>query len=106
MDHIITYRDLETIYHSRPYRLPHREQTMPQPVQDKNGEPIKEGDHVWTPMRGGRHEGDVEEIVTTEERAEEAGVKNPPKILFVDQHGHKVSHNPGTLQHGKKKDSD
>ena len=53
---------------------------MPQQVEDKKGELIREGDHVWTPLRGGRHEGDVEEIVTTEERAEEAGVKNPPKV--------------------------
>ena len=28
-------------------------------VTSKNGEQIKEGDHVYTRIRGGRHEGDV-----------------------------------------------
>ncbi|KAL8728713.1 MAG: hypothetical protein Q9166_005200 [cf. Caloplaca sp. 2 TL-2023] len=36
-------------------------------VEDKTGEPIKEGD-------------DVDEIVTSQEQAEEKGVKNPPKV--------------------------
>ncbi|KAI3572414.1 hypothetical protein IWW34DRAFT_891918 [Fusarium oxysporum f. sp. albedinis] len=34
-------------------------------IEDKNAEPINKGDHVWTRIRGGRHEGDVERIVTT-----------------------------------------
>lgn len=25
------------------------------------------------------------------------------KVLFTDQHGHNVQHNPGTLQHGEYK---
>ncbi|KAI4189953.1 MAG: hypothetical protein LQ346_005013 [Caloplaca aetnensis] len=82
-----------------------------QQVEDKAGEPIKEGDQVWTKMRGGKHEGEVrhdqdrykgtqvEAVVTSQEEAEEKGVKNPPKVLFTDQHGHDVAHNPGTLEH-------
>ncbi|KKY39096.1 hypothetical protein UCDDA912_g00898 [Diaporthe ampelina] len=66
-------------------------------VLSKQGEPIEEGDHVYTKIRGGRHEGDVEEIVTTENDAKQEGVKNPPKVLFTDQKGKPVAHNPGTL---------
>ncbi|OIW26418.1 hypothetical protein CONLIGDRAFT_683401 [Coniochaeta ligniaria NRRL 30616] len=72
---------------------------MPNDVKDKNGEPIKEGDEVFTKIRGGTHTGTVEKIVTTKEEAEKEGVKNPPKVLYTDQHGHHVNHNPGTLQH-------
>ncbi|KAM5529905.1 hypothetical protein BFJ63_vAg16088 [Fusarium oxysporum f. sp. narcissi] len=68
-------------------------------IEDKNTEPINKGDHVWTRIRGGRHEGDVEKIVTTEKDAEKEDVKNPPKVLFEDQHSHRVAHNPGTLEH-------
>lgn len=39
----------------------------------------------------------VEKIVTTAEEAKEEGVKNPPKVLFTDQKGKDVAHNPGTL---------
>ncbi|EON62673.1 hypothetical protein W97_01897 [Coniosporium apollinis CBS 100218] len=53
---------------------------MADQVKSKEGEPINEGDHVYTKYRGGRHEGDVEKIVTTKEEAEEEGVKNPPKV--------------------------
>ncbi|KAJ9165164.1 hypothetical protein NKR19_g671 [Coniochaeta hoffmannii] len=74
---------------------------MPNDVKDKNGEPIKEGDGVFTKIRGGTHTGTVEKIVTTKEEAEKEGVKNPPKVLYTDQHGHHVNHNPGTLQHTK-----
>lgn len=28
-------------------------------VKDKHGAPIQEGDHVYTRVRGGRHEGEV-----------------------------------------------
>lgn len=28
-------------------------------IQDKQGNPIQEGDHVWTRARGGKHEGNV-----------------------------------------------
>ncbi|KAK3998009.1 hypothetical protein QBC44DRAFT_314780 [Cladorrhinum sp. PSN332] len=73
---------------------------MPE-IKDKNGEPIREGDHVFARSRGGRHEGDVENIVTTEEEAKEEDVKHPPKVLYTDQHGHHVSHNPGVIEHGE-----
>jgi len=53
---------------------------MPNDVKDKNGEPIKEGDGVFTKIRGGTHTGTVEKIVTTKEEAEKEGVKNPPKV--------------------------
>ncbi|PKS12620.1 hypothetical protein jhhlp_000828 [Lomentospora prolificans] len=72
---------------------------MPSNIKDKNGEPLKEGDQVWTPYRGGKHEGKVDKVITTRDEAEQEGVKNPPKVLFTDQHGHHVNHNPGTLQH-------
>lgn len=53
---------------------------MPGDIKDKNGEPIKEGEEVFTKIRGGTHTGTVEKIVTTKEEAEEEGVKNPPKV--------------------------
>ncbi|KAK5993787.1 hypothetical protein PT974_07224 [Cladobotryum mycophilum] len=76
---------------------------MPSVAKDKNSEPIQEGDHVWTRFRGGRREGNVENIVTDEEQAKKEDVKNPPKVLFTDQHGHHVAHNPETLEHGDRK---
>jgi hypothetical protein len=33
-------------------------------VLSKQNEPIQEGDHVYTKIRGGRHEGDVSCILT------------------------------------------
>ncbi len=48
--------------------------------KDKHGNPIHEGDHVYTKIRGGHREGDVEKIVETQEQAKEANVKNPPKV--------------------------
>ncbi|KIR63585.1 hypothetical protein I314_02989 [Cryptococcus bacillisporus CA1873] len=48
-------------------------------VQDKQGQNIEVGDTVYTPYRGGKHEGQVADIVTTKEEADEKGVKNPPK---------------------------
>lgn len=53
---------------------------MASKVQDKQGKPIEEGDDVWTPIRGGKREGEVEQVVTTEEEAKEANVKHPPKV--------------------------
>lgn len=53
---------------------------MPSELKDKNNEPIKEGDHVFARSRGGRHEGNVEKIVTSKEEAEKEGVKHPPKV--------------------------
>ncbi|KAL4963545.1 DUF2945 domain-containing protein [Aspergillus stella-maris] len=49
-------------------------------------------------MRGGSHQGEVERIVTSEADAEKEDVKNPPKVIFNDQHGHRVAHNLGTLE--------
>jgi len=72
---------------------------MPDEIRDKDSKPIEEGDVVWTRFRGGKREGEVDKVVETEAQASEAGVKNPPKILFTDQHGHDVAHNPETLQH-------
>jgi len=70
---------------------------MSSEVKDKRGEPISEGDTVFTKFRGGKREGEVEKIVMTKEEAAEEDVKNPPKVLFKDQHGHQVAHNPETL---------
>lgn len=53
---------------------------MSSQIKDKNSKSIKEGDEVWTPMRGGKHQGKVDNIAKTEEEANEAGVKNPPKV--------------------------
>nr|KAE8441274.1 hypothetical protein EG329_005540 [Helotiales sp. DMI_Dod_QoI] len=71
---------------------------MAETIKDKHGEPITEGDTVFTKIRGGKREGEVDEIVTSEEEAKKKNVKNPPKVLFEDQHGHRVAHNPGTLE--------
>ncbi|KAI4932717.1 hypothetical protein J4E85_003115 [Alternaria conjuncta] len=50
-------------------------------VTSKNGEQIKEGDHVYTRIRGGRHEGDkVDKILANQEEADAEGVKHPPKV--------------------------
>ena len=35
--------------------------------------------------------------MTSEKEASAEGVKNPPKVLFTDQKGKDVAHNPGTL---------
>ncbi|KAI1812767.1 hypothetical protein GGS20DRAFT_587193 [Poronia punctata] len=72
---------------------------MSDQIQDKHGKPIKKGDHVYTQIRGGRHEGDVNKIVTNKAGAKEENVKHPPKVLFEDQKGKYVAHNPGTLEH-------
>lgn len=53
---------------------------MPADIKDKDGQPIKEDDEVWTKARGGKHEGVVDKVVTTEAEAEKSGVKNPPKV--------------------------
>ncbi|KAF5862204.1 hypothetical protein ETB97_011909 [Aspergillus alliaceus] len=72
-------------------------------VKDKHGDAIHEGDYVFTRIRGGSHQGEVEKIVFDEQEAEEEGVKNPPKVyifkvVFHDQRGKRVAHNPGTLE--------
>ena len=53
---------------------------MPSDIKDKDSTPIKEGDVVWTRIRGGVHEGEVRKIVRTEGEAKDEGVKNPPKV--------------------------
>ncbi|GAD93732.1 hypothetical protein [Paecilomyces variotii No. 5] len=63
-------------------------------VKDKKGENINEGDYVATKYRGGTHQGEADTIVTDEKGAREEGVANPPKVVFQDQHGHRVAHNP------------
>lgn len=55
---------------------------MPEQVRDKNHEPIQEGDYVYTRIRGGRHEGYVDKVVTAKAEAEKEGVKNPPKVYI------------------------
>ncbi|KAJ5425913.1 hypothetical protein N7465_000983 [Penicillium sp. CMV-2018d] len=67
-------------------------------VTDKHGNVIDYGDYVSTKIRGGTHEGRVEEVITDPQRAEEVGVKNPPKIRFENKDGKMVAHNPGTLE--------
>ncbi|KAF3104118.1 hypothetical protein TWF706_004591 [Orbilia oligospora] len=70
-------------------------------IEDKHGQRIEVGDTVYTKIRGGKHEGEVEKIVRTAEEAQnfqETSVKNPPKVLFHDQKGKLVAHNPGTLE--------
>ncbi|KAH6615953.1 hypothetical protein B0J18DRAFT_438545 [Chaetomium sp. MPI-SDFR-AT-0129] len=76
---------------------------MPSGVKDKNNEPIQPGDHVFARSRGGRHEGEVEKVVTSQKEAAKEGVKHPPKVLFTDQHGHHVQHNPQAVEHGEYK---
>lgn len=58
---------------------------MPEQIRDKYEEPIKEGDHVYTRIRGGRHEGEVDKVVTSKEEAKKEGVKNPPKVYYLAQ---------------------
>ena len=123
----------------RPFNAARIEQpnnNMSEEVKSKEGEPIRERDEVMTKIRGGVHKGEassrtlpsiaisltrcvqVDKIVTSEEEAEEAGVKNLPKVRlatlrrrcqadgdqvlfrsFNQTHpdGKDVAHNPSTL---------
>ncbi|KHN96819.1 uncharacterized protein MAM_05375 [Metarhizium album ARSEF 1941] len=99
---------------------------MPQHLKDKESKTIRAGDEVWTPVRGGKHQGVVEEVFGTEQEAQKAGAKNRPKVrsmlwlgsasqtrgprmaktstqlskvTFTDRHGHKVAHDPETSKH-------
>ena len=56
-------------------------------VKGKDGKEIEVGDTVSGKSRGGGHAGEVEQVITTKEEANQHGVKNPPKVLFTDQHG-------------------
>lgn len=40
---------------------------MPYAIHDKNGNPIVEGDYVWTRYRGGSHQGQVRRLDVTPE---------------------------------------
>lgn len=81
-------------------------------VLDKHGHPISIGDTVYTPFRGGKHEGRVEAIITSSSsskphiqtapgdeaaRAEAEHTINPPKVLFHDQKGRRKEHRPQAL---------
>ncbi|KAF9253180.1 hypothetical protein DTO013E5_432 [Penicillium roqueforti] len=66
-------------------------------IQDKNGKDITEGDFVYTKYRGGSHEGKVEMIIRDQASAQQEGVASYPKVIYTDQHGHRVAHNPITL---------
>lgn len=85
-------------------------------VFDKHGHPISVGDTVYTPFRGGKHEGRVEAIITSsssssssakphiqigpgdnEAREEAERTINPPKVLFHDQKGRRKEHRPQAL---------
>ncbi|PFH49364.1 hypothetical protein AMATHDRAFT_147760 [Amanita thiersii Skay4041] len=70
-------------------------------VYDKHGKPIQVGDIVSSKARGGKQTGEVTAIDITEEDAKARGVTRPPKVLYTDQHGHSIAHNPGTLVHGE-----
>ena len=59
---------------------------MPE-VTDKHGEPIKVGDTVAGKIRGGKHAGEVQAVISNEKEAKQEGVKNPPKVIIKDQHG-------------------
>ena len=48
-------------------------------VKGKDGKAIHEGDTVSGKSRGGKHAGEVEQVITTKEEADEQGVKTPPK---------------------------
>ena len=67
-------------------------------VRDKEGKPIKEGETVAGKIRGGKHTGEVQAVITDEKEAKEQGVKHPPKIVLNDQHGDIYS--PQSKAHG------
>lgn len=60
--------------------------TMPDQVQDKHGVDIEVGDQVYTRVRGGRHEGEVQKIAATAEEAKKEDAKNPPKVWCIPTH--------------------
>ncbi|KIJ51228.1 hypothetical protein M422DRAFT_142039, partial [Sphaerobolus stellatus SS14] len=67
---------------------------------DKEGIPIHLGDYVKARFR----EGNVCSI-SDKERITKSDlicptVKHPPKVIFTDQRGNQVSHNPSAIVHG------
>ncbi|KAI4518330.1 hypothetical protein K525DRAFT_208809 [Schizophyllum commune Loenen D] len=69
-------------------------------IEDKHDEPINVGDTVSMKSHGGRQYGEVVDLLTTKEQTDEVGAKNPPKVLYDTQIGHRVWHNPAALVHG------
>ncbi|TRM68401.1 hypothetical protein BD626DRAFT_545505 [Schizophyllum amplum] len=69
-------------------------------IKDKHGDPITVGDTVAMKSHGGRQYGEVVDLLTTKEQTDEVGAKNPPKVLYDTQTGHRVWHNPEALVHG------
>ncbi|KAJ9664539.1 hypothetical protein H2198_000190 [Neophaeococcomyces mojaviensis] len=69
-------------------------------VKSKGGAPIEEGDTVVTAYRGGKHEFEVDKIITDADEAKAEGAKGaykPPVVVGVDQNDKKVSHKPETV---------
>jgi len=69
-------------------------------VKSKGGATIEKGDTVNTPYRGGKHEGQVEQIITDEQEARELdakGARHAPAVVFHDQNNKKVAHKPETV---------
>ncbi|OQD78946.1 hypothetical protein PENANT_c070G08481 [Penicillium antarcticum] len=60
-------------------------------VTDKHGHIIKHGDYVVTKIRGGTHEGHLEEIISDQQKADEVDVKNPPKVRFKNKDDGSIS---------------
>jgi hypothetical protein len=78
-------------------------------VHDCYGAIIDVGDHVYLPYRGGRDEGLVEHIVYDKSDPDANYVEsapNPPKVIFKNQIGHMVAHNPGSLHNLSKGSSE
>ncbi|KAL2429960.1 hypothetical protein ABEF95_013528 [Exophiala dermatitidis] len=73
---------------------------MPEDVKSKGGVTIEKGDTVRAPYRGGKHEGQVEQIVTDEKQArnlDAKGASHAPAVVFHDQNNKKVAHKPETV---------
>jgi len=62
-------------------------------IKSKGGKPIEKGDSVYTPIRGGKHEGKVDKVVTDEEEARDLtakGASHAPAVSFIDQNNKRV----------------
>ncbi|ETI27533.1 hypothetical protein G647_09724 [Cladophialophora carrionii CBS 160.54] len=70
-------------------------------LKSKGGATIEKGDTVSTPYRGGKHEGEVEQIITSEKQAKQLenakGAGHAPAVVFTDQNNKKVAHKPNTV---------
>ncbi|KAI0711838.1 hypothetical protein C8T65DRAFT_182799 [Cerioporus squamosus] len=98
-------RSVLRMYHYLSALFEQLHSTMPKGIKDEEGRVIEVNDVVETKYRGGKRQGRVEAVLENErdvrEQAPDLGVKvtNPPKVVFQDQHGHRVAHNPQTLSH-------